>query len=285
MKKRKILFILGFICSLFCANSSYAIDLDFGGYDDRFRGGGDHEPPECQINYPLSASAPFVIKWNCEDNDAPQENITTELWMYRNNSPRSFLVDTFLGFPAAAGIDENLLGVNIEDFADELPLTFRLVARDRAGSGSISPKFVVTKQSSVSGITKCSINITTEATETTETTTGIPELSVTSNSIDVSSQNTGTLSLRINSPISAKASPCEIDSICTNDDLISLTINAESSTSGVLSGTAAISPGNVSVEISGTAEITNGTTISGLSAEGSTVIDELNATLEVSCEN
>ena len=268
-----------FACALSIAGTAAADVTDFGGHTERFKGGGDKIPPQCSINVPKAAQEPFTIKWYCIDDNAGSQDIRTELWMFRKDSPASELVGNFLGFPAAALIDEKTL--HTATIAEGLPVRFRLLAKDRAGITTVSP--VITVGSVDTSLDTCTLDGSTEGPESTDEVTGVPAASVRSTNVPVEVAETGENQLTIKSAKPAAASPCEIDSYCSDDSeisfelVLSMTEDAETQT-----GTITVNPAGQSVEISGEAKV-DGIKLSSVSLTGETTVDGAAATLSLTC--
>lgn len=259
----------------------YAKPLDFGGYQERFKGAGDNVPPECQIDVPQAASEPFFIKWNCIDDNALQQDIQTELWIYRKNEEASEQVVKYLGFPAAAYIDTTILKAT--SIQEGLPVSFRLLARDRAGITTVSNFLVVSKQASV--LSNCTLNVTTEDTASTGSTTGLSESEATLSNVSVSSQEVGDSGLRLFTATPLAASPCDISSVCSEDEEVSFDTTLTVSESSTTSGTLRVSPGSVSAEVTGTVAVTDGVLISSVDVTGTTTIEGQEASLSLKCSD
>lgn len=259
----------------------YAKPLDFGGYEERFKGAGDNVPPECQIDVPQAATEPFFIKWNCIDDNALQQDIQTELWIYRKNEEASEQVVKYLGFPAAAYIDATAL--KAASVQEGLPVSFRLLARDRAGITAVSTFLVVSKQASV--LSNCTLNVTTEGTASTGSTTGLSESEATLSNVSVSSQEVGESGIRLFTAIPVAASPCDISSVCSDDEEVSFDTTLTVSDSSQASGSLRVSPGNVSAEVTGTVTMTDSVLISSVDVTGTTTIDGQNASLSLKCSD
>jgi hypothetical protein len=264
---------------LACAASSWAETFDFGGHLEKFKGGGDKVPPQCQVEYPRAAGDAFFIKWNCVDNYAARDQIRTELWIYRNGDQAGRLIESFLGFPAAAYIDANQL--KVQRFADGLPASFRLVAIDRAGITTISETFTVRAQDN--SLTKCTLTVDREATESTGDTTGQPAATVKLSDVEVQTTQSDTQHLVVATKEAASADPCEIDSICTDGDKIdfsaALTLGSDNSAAGSI----LVTPGALNANVEGTAEISS-SVLSTLSVSGDTTIDDVAATVSLDCQ-
>lgn len=197
---------------------------DFGGEADRFKGNGDLEPPRCQLDVPRAATAPFFVKWNCADNYAPADEIRTELWIYKKGQEAPSLLANFLGFPASVQIDQGILGLTPEqDFTEGLPVSFRLVARDRAGVGTITVPVAVSSQDN--SVTTCDLGILTEETESTGSTTGKPAMRVTVSNAVVATTQTTTSKFRVSTPTAVSADPCEIDPLCSDGERVTFVLS------------------------------------------------------------
>ncbi len=253
--------------------------LDFGGHPERFKGGGDRTPPECQLDIPRAASGPFFIKWNCVDEYTNPQDIRTQLWIYRNGEAASALNSDFLGFPAAAYIDENVLRVS--EFSDGLPVGFRLYAWDRAGIATVSPLKSVLRQAS--GLGTCTVQLATEATESTGDTTGVPSSSVALSNIDVVSQELGENKLRVFNASGSTASPCEISSVCEDDEQVSFDATITIADDDTFTGTIAISPGSVSSTLTGTTATKDDTFVTSVQGSGTTTIDGTETGVTLNC--
>ncbi|MCC6953694.1 MAG: hypothetical protein IT290_06215 [Deltaproteobacteria bacterium] len=265
--------------ALTLAASANAEITDFGGHTERFKGGGDKIPPQCSINVPKASQEPFTIKWYCIDDNAGSQDIRTELWMFRKDSPASELVGNFLGFPAAAYIDEKTL--HTATVAEGLPVRFRLLAKDRAGITTVSP--VITVGATDTSLDTCTLEVNTEGTESTGDTTGVPAASVRATNVPVEVTESGENQITIKSAEPAGATPCELDSFCSDDSEVSfeltLTLDeaAESQT-----GTITINPAGQSVELSGEAKV-EGIKLSSISLTGETTVETVPATVSLNC--
>lgn len=267
------------ICFLFFTLplSASAQLLDFQG--DKFKGAGDKRPPKCEVSKPASVNEPFSITWSCEDDDTDAEEIRTELWVYRSFDPGGKLVGNFLGFPAAAWIDETTLEAT--PFTSGLPVSFRLLARDRAGNASITSDFTITEKSD--SLSSCSLAIVTEETESTDTTTGIPSSAVTLTDVSISTQDAGTNNLTITSLSKDLASPCEISDICEDDNRVIFSASIITSGTTVSGGTLTTTPGDtITTKLTGTVD-RSGNSITGVDVTGTGEIDDLSAEITLSC--
>jgi len=258
-----------FLVSLLSASVVVAEVSDHGGYSDRFKGGGDKIPPRCQIDIPRAATAAFQIRWHCTDDNSLEEEIRTELFMYKKGEEFSRTVVDFLGFPAAAWIDEKLLGV--ERFEDGLPVSFKLMARDRAGIAMLTPYFTIRTQDV--SVSKCNLNVETEATESDGETTGTPALTVTVSNAAVTSSQFGDDGVRFSSTTATTADPCEIEEVCSDDKEVSFQGSISIDAEGVATGTVSVTPGEIAVEVSGTGTIADGV-LGSLSVSNSVSADD-----------
>ena len=256
---------------LLSTNQAFAELHDIGGKEAEFKGDGDLVPPLCQLDIPTASTEPFSVKWNCTDNVSPDNEIRTELWLLRNGASHAVKIKDFLGFPAAANIDaETLKSTTI---AEGLPAAFRLVARDRAGAGIVSPYFTVTSQNIAA--TKCSLTLTRAATDSTETGTGSPTTSLKLEDIEVNTNTSTSGFITYSTKSETIAGPCEIAAICDETDSGAVTFTATVSTESSSTGTLTVSPGNFEAEISGTSSSLTGTgTLNEVSTEVELVCTE-----------
>jgi hypothetical protein len=286
MKAKKIIFS-SFLLLAF-STPSFAITTDQGGHDDKFTGGGDRVPPQCQLDLPSSASSAFVVKWSCFDNFAdktPQSSIRTSLWIRRANDTRWLKLDDFLGFPASVLVDEGILQITpTASFDTGLPVSFRLEATDTAGITTISKTRTVLGSDDT--LNSCDLVLTTDSTESTGGTTGLPAMNVTASNATVSTTQSLLTSLSISTPAQVIAAPCEVDDVCSNNSLILLdaTVGLDED-NGTASGTLAITPGISSFEVSGTYQQTAAGQVINLSLTGTTEVNGATANVSLSCEN
>jgi hypothetical protein len=259
--------------------SAQAEVLDFGGVAEKFKGAGDKEPPQCQVDIPRATEEPFFIKWNCQDNWSNSDNITSELWIYRKDSDIGVKIGTFLGFPASVLIDETIL--QVEEFTDGLPVGFRLLARDRAGISTLTGLLVVTSQEIT--LNSCDLDMLSKATEATGGTTGEPAKSVNTNDTSVSSQQLSSSQVRVFTSEADQASPCEISSVCEDGDNLKFDVSLTLDSSNNASGTILITPGSVAATVSGTAEVSNNS-VTSFSVSGSTSIDGVDTDIDLACK-
>jgi len=260
---------------------AFAETIDFGGRPERFKGRGDRVPPTCQITTPSAAGSDFPVEWNCEDEDTAYQDIRSELWILRKGAPAWELVKTFLGFPAGISISPEIL--KTASVVEGLPASFRMVGIDRAGNTTFSPTMTVNPGQAE--IMNCSLSVTLGGTETSESgeTTGVPvqTVSLVDVSTDASSTSEGAFTLK--SAVNGVASPCEIDSICEADSVVSF------SGSGTFDDSAAsielsITPGAVSGSLAGTITTSSATgAVSTVSATGSALIEDQSATISLEC--
>lgn len=251
---------------------------EHGGRAERFKGEVDRTPPKCQLDVPTASAEPFFVKWNCRDNASEPDEIRTELWIYRKGEAAGELLSSFLGFPASVQIDAGVL--KVEEFTDGLPVGFRLYARDRGGLGMVTPIRTVASQDNT--VDQCSLLIQTEATESTGGTTGVPALSVSLQDVSVLSRESSEGELSLYTPSKTTANPCEISSVCKNDDKVSFAATITLVEGGQASGPVAVSPGDVAAEAQGTWS-SSGAVITSLELTGTTEIDGVQATLTLTC--
>ena len=251
---------------------------DYGGYNERFKGGGDKIPPECQLDLPTASLSPFFVKWNCSDDNAMPQDIKTELWIYRKDAPAGALLASFLGFPASVQIDEHVLGVT--NFKEGLPVAFRLRAVDRAGITMVTPLLSVTAQDK--SLDTCSLHIVTEQTASTGDTTGLPSQSVIVEDAAVAVQEISETEIRIITPSSVTASTCEIESICSDGDKVLFEASLALASGNTTSGTLIVTPGNFTPAVTGTTT-EDGVTLSGVSVTGDATVNGANATFTLNC--
>lgn len=264
---------------LFAAVRIEAETVDFGGHGNKFKGGGDKIPPQCQVSYPRAATEPFAVLWNCVDDNAAQEEIRTELWIYRKGAQAGELIANFLGFPANAQIDAAML--RSADIVSALPVSFKLVAIDRAGITAISPLLTVRAQDNT--LDSCTISVETEATESTGGTTGLPAGTVLVENVPVTTSQPDDRHVVIASSSATAATTCEVEKICEDDGKVSFEANVTLLESDAAESTIAISPGAVSAELQGTGT-TSDNSLTALELSGETVIDSQNATVELNCK-
>jgi hypothetical protein len=287
ISRKFFLSALSMICVLLLLpnNNSLRAELyDQGGHSERFSGGGDKVPPSCQLDLPVSASEPFYIRWNCDDNDSSPDDIRTELWMLRHGETTPELHANFLGFPAAAYIDKNVL--KVEDFHSGLPSHFRLLARDRAGNATISPfRSVLPK---TLGLSSCTVDVTTVPTISTGTSTGIPAMAVFLETTSITSQQLSSNQARIATTSAQNTTICEINILCQNDSNLAFTSSFTVSSGNSVSGTIRLSPGNIAADLTGFSQTPLTTTspallFTNLELSGTTRVDGQDAEVTLSC--
>ena len=276
---KRVIFSISMIAAgVISSLAAHAETTDFGGYSERFKGGGDKIPPRWQIDVPSASTEPFFVKWNCTDDNADSQEIRTELWLYRAGAPTGELVANFLGFPASVLVNEGLLGVTT--FRQGLPISLKLLARDRAGITTISPSITVRAQDN--SLTTCDLNISTEGTESTGGTTGTPSSSVNVDDAKVNVTQPSETQLGVASAGSLLGDPCDIDSVCFDNSRLtfssSLALNAE----GDATGTVTIVPGNLVVNVTGSSSV-DGVNLQSLAVSGDTTIDGADATVTLNC--
>ena len=284
MKRSSLL--LFFAAGLLSTSTTLAADTSFfGGKDEKFKGAGDKQPPECEINVPAGASDEFFISWNCKDqfNNTPQEKIRSAVWIKRTNDTRWVKVDDFLGFPASLFVDRPLLKLGAEeDFSTGLPVSFKIEAMDTAGITTISETFTVL--SKVSGFSTCNLSVITQATAATEGSTGTPSSTVTVSDAAVKLDSASDSAIALSTKAPTKASVCEIDSICSDGDKVAFNINLAPDSNGGATGTVSISPGNVVSNVSGSVTKTS-SEISAISITGTASVDGTTADVTLDCQS
>jgi hypothetical protein len=198
----------------------------------------------------------------------------------RNGEKIPQKIADFLGFPASVHIDENVL--RSEDVPSGLPAAFRLVARDRAGVATISPFLAVAAQDN--SIDECSVQVIRNAVASSGGTSGTPATSLLVSNAEVVTQESSPDNIRIFTVSSVLADPCEIADICdnTSDNKVTFNISADISNTSEVSGSISLSPGTTSSTFSGSATVED-SVLTGLSLNGSTVIDGASATVNISC--
>ncbi len=254
---------------------------DFGGYPERFKGAGDRIPPRCQIEVPRASAEPFFVKWNCTDDNAEPSDIRTEVWIYRKGAPTGALLQNFLGFPAAVRIDESVL--ETATFKDGLPVSVKLLAKDRAGNVTISPILQVNAQDN--SVDTCTLKIVTEETESSGSTTGVPSLTVNLSDAEVNVQQSTTEKFQVGTTVAQTAGTCEIDSVCFDENRVTfnanLALNTESAETTV-TGTLTVVPGSLVVDVSGTTTV-DGVLLRSLELTGTTTIGGAETAVTLSC--
>lgn len=263
---------------LLAVSSASAEVTDHGG--NKFSGRGDRIAPRCSFDVPTAASAPFFIQWSCSDDNATADEIQTELWIYRKGSTAGKRVESFLGFPASVLIDEAIL--QVENFSDGIPLSFRLVARDTAGNAMVSELRAVFSQDNT--LDSCDLSIVTEATESTDTATGIPSLSVIVQNATVTTDSTTPMFVRVSTPTVVNANPCEIDSICNNDGRVLFEAALDLGDDGTATGEVLVTPPLLTSDVRGSATVNN-SVLNALDVSGSTTIGGVESTITLNCTN
>lgn len=284
MKNFTITFLPALLLAvLFVPAHTFAQTSSFGGWPERFKGKGDRIPPECVFDVPASASQPFFVKWNCTDDYTLESDIRTELWMLRKNATAAQKVSQFLGFPASVLINEGLL--QSEALTDGLPVSFRLLAWDRAGNEVVTPYLTVAEEGTLAST--CNLKIVTEATESTGGTTGLPAETVQADEVPVTTTKNEDGSFKIMTIATATASPCEITDICASENKISFEANIGASAAGettsAVTGTVLVKPGDVQATVTGTGEFSD-TTMNSLDVAGTTTINGTNAEVTLVCQ-
>lgn len=260
---------------------AFAEVTEFGGFNDKFKGAGDKIPPACSIDVPRAATQPFTIFWGCSDDNALTPEIRTELWMIRKDSQATEKVAEFLGFPANRRIDEQLLRVT--NFTDGLPVSFRLVAIDRAGISAISPTFTVRAQDN--SVQTCTMQISTEETASSGDTVGTPAQFVVVTDTPAQTTEQTTTSIVVSSGNRVQADPCEVESVCADSSRLTMSAKVSLSTDGsTASGTVTVVPGSVVVDTTGSYSVQD-SQLQSLDLSGTTTIGGANATVTFSCKN
>ena len=279
MKSMALPLFYGFVvATLIAPMTSDAETYDFGGYSERMKGHGDRIPPRCQIDLPRSASAPFFVQWYCPDEDTVEQNVRSELWIYRKGAPNGELVKSFLGFPAAVQINESLLGVTA--FRDGLPVSVRLTATDQAGNTTMSPLLSIVAKTDY--LNQCTLKITQSSSESSSNTTGIPESTVTVSDVLVTTSKSSDNTYRIISNEAKLADPCEIDNVCSSENVVGFAaevVIGDSSTTGKIS----VSPGDLSASsLTGTSTVKDGN-LKSAELSGDVEYENRTTTISINC--
>jgi hypothetical protein len=211
---------LGVIGLTLAASSAQADIVDFGGYLNKFKGGGDKIPPQCQVDFRTASVEPFSILWVCNDDNAPTNDIRTEFWLFKKGAEAPVLADSFLGFPAGVQVNPQFLGV--QNFQDGLPFQFRVLAYDKAGN--IASTDILTVNAQDNTLETCTLNIASEGTESSGDTTGQPAGNVTLTEAAVTVTQTSETQIQVRTKEPVEAAPCEIAALCEDSD-ISFTSN------------------------------------------------------------
>ncbi len=276
--------LLFFAAGLLTTSSSLAADTTFfGGTVEKFKGAGDKQPPQCEIDVPNGASEEFFIRWNCKDqfNNTPPEKIRSAVWIKRTNDTRWIKIDDFLGFPSSLFVDKALLKLSPEeDFTGGLPVSFKFEAMDTAGITTISESFTVL--SKTSSFSSCSLSVITQPTAATEGSSGTPSSTVTVTDAPVKLDSATDTTIALSTTAATAASVCEIDSICSDDDQVSFNINLAADTNNTATGTVLVSPGNLVSNVTGTVSKTS-SAITGISVSGTATVDGATADVTVTC--
>ncbi len=274
----KILARTAFLTSLLLLEVAQAQVTTFGGDPDRFKGDGDLEPPLCDLNIPTTATAPFFITWSCSDNNSPNDDLRSEVWIKAKGETIPKKVADFFGFPASVQVTEGLLNslksvaadstssstsdsiTEVSTFSSLLPIEIKLLVRDRGGASAISKVIIVQSESSsntdTTELSSCDLSISTPATEATDSTVGSASLSAEVSDLTVTSSSGVITASNIFS-----FSNCEIDELCKDDLLFSLVTNESTNSFSLLSGNTSIvqssltaSSGNIYTGTSSTTE-------------------------------
>ena len=242
--------------------------IDFGGHPDSYTGDGDQTPPRCQVDLPRAAESAFFIQWGCSDNDDPPENLRSELWIFRNGETTPKLIGNFFGFPASVQIDSNVLGA--ENFGSGLPVSFRLIVRDRAGVAAMTDFLTVRRRDN--SLEQCTLNISTDS--------GTSSVAISSTAVNTQEINSN--QIRLITPGSVQASPCEITSLCTDGEKLSFESSLSIDDSGTVNGTIAITPGSLLADLSGSAEFA-GARLESIQANATGAIDGETTSIQLNC--
>ena len=109
-------------------------------------------------------------------------------------------------------------------------------------------------------------------------------MNVTLSNVAVEIEDTSEQSkLRITTKESTLASPCEVESICSDDSKVGFDITVTFGEDKTGTGTVAITPGATQVELTGTASV-EGVTLNSLDLTGETTIDGAQATVTLECK-
>ena len=267
-----------FLLIIIFSTSVYAEVSSFGGSNERFKGKGDRIPPECSLELPDVAGDSFIVKWNCSDDDTEYQDIVTELWMYKKGSESSELVKSFLGFPAAAVINSDLLrGLTV---SQSLPLGFRLRAVDRAGNSTISETMYIKSQSA--SLSKCDLRIVQPATVAIGGATGLPQTELVVKSQEIMTQQISS-GLIIESENITNFSSCEVDHLCEKQfDRFTLSLSDDTMSSGILN-LYRNDESIFSVKISGSPSYLDESNLSAISLLGTGIIDDRSSSVSLSC--
>lgn len=285
MTNRKVGFLYLSSIALLLASLTTSVQAqrtqDFGGF--RYGGGGDGTAPRCQISHPTSATAGFFISWFCVDDLVEQgvfaDGIFTSIWIRRPNATRFEKIVDYLDFPASLFVDEFILQ---DAFATGLPATFVITARDRAGNTSISDRFTITGRDN--DVDQCTLNISTRATESDGSTTGIPSMDVTLSNVDVFSQSNSNDSFTVTMFRSETASPCEISELCdsNSDNEVSFVASVTVDSTGSAIGRVDIQPSDLAISLTGTGTVTD-SVLDTVNLTGTTTVDDVVADVTLSC--
>lgn len=248
-------------------NMAHSEVTEFGGYHARFKGDGDLQPPECQVDVPLQANESFFIQWNCNDNESSPDELRSEVWIVKKNSPIPNKIADFLGFPASVKIekahliDESQIQSDIDrnrvqdqSFESFLPIGIRLVVRDRSGTASLSPVLTVEAGSPTTSGSSCKLSVQTDPVPSSIDFTGMPALYMEADSISSSTSSTIAGNTTVRSSQSFTFNTCEIQEICSNP---SASFNFQFTLQNNSSGTLTLLENNgtqTSVPLQGTAQ-------------------------------
>lgn len=275
-----------FLGALALATPALAEVLTFGGDAEQFKGDGDLVPPECTLDLPSVASAPFFVKWDCSDNSSPKDDLRSELWVKPKGENISRKVKDFLGFPASIEVNEGLLkslsetagtkaqvdttsGTSTDSaapsFEDYFPAEFRLIVRDRGGASAISQVRSVLPGTSLT----CGVSFKTQSVEASGDSTGVPSLEATASSVDGANSGGGLQSIT-----EFSFSTCEIDELCKDNAKYSFSVSEAGDFTLISSNTS----------YTGTGELTTGDTGTSTYTGTVTTSDSGELNVEVSCQ-
>ena len=262
------------------AVTAHGETLDFGGTAEKYKGSGDKTPPQCQINYPTASVEPFFIKWYCVDDIADTLDIKTEVWIYRKGSPVGQLLTSFLGFPASLKVDESLL--HVTNFSEGLPVSFRFVASDRSGNTTMTQ--LLTIQAQDNSVSTCNLSVVAAASESSGSTTGLPEQKATIVDSPVLVSQTTSSNLQVSNKTKETSKTCQIDSICADSSQLSYKgdLSFDSGSTSSLSGEVTVTPGDLTVEVTGTGTLSN-QQLQSLEVSGTTTFEGRETTVTLSC--
>jgi hypothetical protein len=163
-------------------------------------------------------------------------------------------------------------------FKDGPPVSFKLLARDRAGNATISPVLTVGTKSEAAA--QCTLSITTEAT------TDTPAKTVTATNVAVSTIKTGANAVTIEAKESVVGDPCDATTtVCSEDSKISFAAEVTFAENGDASGTVTVTPGDLT-DVSTTGSGKNSTTgFESIELSGEVTVEGETGILNLSCKN